>query len=78
MKRLIAVAVIALTTGYGYEEYTGRSIGIGTVFELTTGAIGGGFAGGYGMAIDAGNSIGDSVGGLANGVSNSMGAALGN
>jgi hypothetical protein len=78
MKKLLACAVIVLGAGYGYEQYTGHEIGIGTTFKLTSGAIAGGFAGGYGMAVDTGNSIGGSVGGMASGVSNSMGAVFGN
>ena len=78
MKRLIALAIIVLGAGYGYETYTGHKIGIGTTFKLTTGAIAGGFAGGYGAAVDAGSSIGSSMGGLAGGVSGGMGSVLGN
>ena len=77
MKRVLALIVILAASGYGFEHYSGKDIGIKRAFDLTGAAIAGGFAGGYGMATDVGRSVGGSAAGVANGISGNMGAVFG-
>ncbi len=78
MKRVLLLVVVLIGGAYAFELYSGKDIGVQRAFDLTVGAVSGGFAGGYGMATGASQSIGGAVGGVANGVSNNMGAVFGN
>ena len=78
MQRVFLLIVVLVAAGFAFEGYTGRDIGFSTAFQLTKGAVSGGFAGGYGMATDAGRSFGGAASGVAKGVSNNMGGVFGN
>lgn len=62
MVRLIALVLIVFAAGYGYEEYTGDSIG----FKRLIGSVAGVFRGGeYGMSTGAASPAFGGLGGLA-------------
>lgn len=77
MKRVLLLGLFLVAGAFAFESYSGRDLGVRRGFEMTKGAISGGFAGGYGMATDAGRSISGGASGLAGGVSANMGAAFG-
>ena len=78
MKRILILALVLIGAGIGFEQYTGKSIGVTKTFELGTNAFAAGFAGGYGMATDVGRSVGGASAGLGQSIGNNMGSVFGN
>ena len=78
MKRILIIALVLICAGVGFEQYSGKSIGVAKTFEFGTTVFSGAFAGGYGMATDVGRSVSSSSSGLSQTVGNSMGSVFGN
>jgi hypothetical protein len=70
MVRLIAIVLVLFAVGFGYEEYTGNSIGV----KRLIGGFVGVFGGEYGVATGAAT---PAFGGL-KGIAGSAGAMFGN
>ena len=78
MKRILILAFVLICAGIGFEQYSGKSIGVAKSFEFGMTAFSGAFAGGYGMATDVGRSVGSASSGLGQSVGSSMGSVFGN
>ena len=50
MKRVLAITVILIALGYGYEKVSGQAIGVSRTMGWASVGLVGGFAGGYGLA----------------------------
>lgn len=78
MKRILILALVLIAAGIGFEQYSGKSIGVAKSIEFGTNVFTGAFAGGYGMATDVGRSVGGGTTSLGKSVGNSMGSVFGN
>ena len=78
MKRILIIALMLIGAGIGFEQYSGKSIGVAKTFEFGTTVFSGAFAGGYGMATDVGRSVSGASSGLGQSVGNTMGSVFGN
>ena len=78
MKRILILALVLIVAGIGFEQYSGKSIGVQKTFEVGANVFTGAFAGGYGIATDVGRSVGGGTTGLGQSVSNSLGSVIGN
>lgn len=61
MLRIIAIVLFVVVGAYGYEAFSGQSIGVGRFVSSLGNGMSGAFAGGYGMALGATTSIGSAL-----------------